>query len=73
MRSAVRSWLKLPKDTPTAYFHARAVDGGLNIPTLEHAIPLANQSRIARMAESHDPVISAMVNTPAALKVIPLK
>ena len=52
VQSAVRSWLKLPRDTPTAYFHAREVAGGLNIPTLEHAIPLAKQSRIACMVES---------------------
>ena len=73
VRSAVRSWLKLPKDTPTAYFHARAVDGGLSIPTLEHAIPLARQSRIARIAESQDPVISAMINTPAAIRLLKAK
>ena len=72
-RSAVRSCLKLMKDTPTAYFHARAVDGGLNIPTLENAIPLARQSWIARMAESQDPVISLMVNTPPALKLLHTK
>ena len=73
MRSAIRSWLKLLKDTPTAYFQARTVDGGLNIPTLEHAILLARQSRIARMAESQDPVISAMINTPAALRLLKQK
>ena len=70
MRSAVRSWLKLPKDTPIAYFHARAVDGGLNITTLEHAIPLARQSHIARMAASQDPVMSAIIKTPAALGLL---
>ena len=70
VRAAVRSWLKLPKDTPTAYFHAKAVDGGLNIITLEHAIPLARQSRIARMAESQDPVMSAILQTPAALGLL---
>ena len=61
------------KDTPTAYFHARAVDGGLNIPTLENAIPLARQTWIARMAESQDPVISLMVNTLPALKLLHTK
>ena len=28
MRAAVRSWLKLPHDTVTAFFHSSAVDGG---------------------------------------------
>ena len=73
MRSAVRSWLKLLKDTLTAYFHAKAVDGGLNIPTLEHAILLARQLWIARMAESQNPVISAMINTPVALRLLQQK
>lgn len=35
MRSAVRSCLKLPKDTSIAFFHAKAVDGGLSLPLLE--------------------------------------
>ena len=71
-QSAVRSCLKLPKDTPTAYFHARAVDGGLNIPT-EHAIPLAKQSHIARMVESQDTMISVMINTLPALELLHAK
>ena len=66
MRSAVRSWLKLPKDTSTTFFHAKAVDGGLNLPLLEHEIPLLNQARAARMADSTNPVVRAMLETPVA-------
>ena len=66
MRSAVRSWLKLPKDTSTTFFHAKAVDSGLNLPLLEHEIPLLNQARAARMADSTNPVVRAMLETPAA-------
>ena len=66
MRSAVRSWLKLPKDTSTAFFHAEAVSGGLNLPLLEHEIPLNNQTRVARMADSMNPVVRATLETPAA-------
>src|SRR6218665_686543 len=29
VRKSVRKWLRLPKDTPTAYFHSTAADGGL--------------------------------------------
>ena len=29
VRSALRSWLKLPKDTPVPFFHAPVVEGGL--------------------------------------------
>ena len=49
-RSAVRSWLKLQKDTSIAFLHARAVDGGLRLPLLEHEIPLMKRARTARMA-----------------------
>lgn len=28
VRNAVKMWLKLPNDTPSAYFHANVVDGG---------------------------------------------
>ena len=70
MRSAVRSWLKLPKDTSIAYLHARAVDGGLSLPLLEHEIPLMKRARTARMAMSPDPVVCAMLETPAARKVL---
>ena len=70
MRSAVRSWLKLPKDTSIAYLHAMAVDGGLNLPLLEHEIPLMKRARTARMAMSPDPVVRAMLETPAARKVL---
>ena len=66
MRSAVRSWLKLPKDTSTAFFHAKVVDGGLSLPLLEHEILLLKQARAARMADSMDPVVRAMLETPAA-------
>ena len=70
MRSAVRSWLKLPKDSSIAYLHARAVDGGLSHPLLEHEIPLMKRARTARMAMSPDPVVCAMLETPAARKVL---
>jgi len=66
MRSAVSSWLKLPKDISIAFFHAKAVDGGLSLPLLEHEIPLMKQARTARMAMSPDPVVRAMLETPAA-------
>ena len=66
MRSAVRSWLKLSKDTSIAYLHAKVVDGGLGLPLLEHEIQLMKTARTARMALSLDPVVRAMLETPAA-------
>ena len=73
MQSAVRSWLKLPKDTSIAFFHAKAVDGGLSLPLLEHEIPLMKQARTARMAMSPNPVVRAMLETPAACNVLRAK
>ena len=73
MRSAVRSWLKLPKDTSIAFFHAKAVDSGLSLPLSEHEILLMKQARTARMAMSLDLVVRAMLETPAASKVLRVK
>ncbi|CAH3170888.1 unnamed protein product [Porites evermanni] len=73
MRSTVRSWLKLPKDTSIAFFHAKAIDGGLSLPLPEHKISLMKQAKTARMAMSPDPVVCAMLETPATHKVLRAK
>ena len=70
---AVRNYLKLLKDTRTTYFHAKVVDSGLSIPLLQHEISLLKRFRTARMAESQDPVTRAMLNVPAALRVLVAK
>ena len=49
VRAAVRSWLKLPHDTPKAYFHASILDGGLGIVCLELQIPLLKIKGIERL------------------------
>ena len=66
VRAAVRSWLKLPHDTPKAYFHAKIFDGGLGIVTLEHQIPLMKIRRIDRLWASNDPVIREMLSMEGA-------
>ena len=66
VRAAVRSWLKLPHDTPKAYFHAKIFDGGLGIVTLEHQVPLVKIKRINRLWASNDPVIVGMLSTDGA-------
>uniref|UniRef100_A0ABD2WQM3 Reverse transcriptase n=1 Tax=Trichogramma kaykai TaxID=54128 RepID=A0ABD2WQM3_9HYME len=52
VRAAVRKWLRLPKDVPIGYFHARCLDGGLGIPSFRTAIPALVHSRLSDMAES---------------------
>ena len=66
VQAAVRSWLKLPKDTPKAYFHAKIFDGGLGIVTLEHQVPLMKIKCIDRLWGSDDPVIREMLSTDGA-------
>ena len=34
LRANVRQWLKLPNDTPVAFFYVRVADGGLAVPSL---------------------------------------
>ncbi|CAB0044068.1 unnamed protein product [Trichogramma brassicae] len=52
VRDAVRKWLRLPKDVPIGYFHARCKDGGLGIPSFRTAIPALIHTRLSDMAES---------------------
>ena len=61
IRAALRSWLKMPKDTPTAYFHAEIVDGGLRVNMLSQTMPLMSSKRLGRLEHSDDPVISPML------------
>ena len=61
--AAVRSWLKLPNDSVTAYFHSAVVDGGVNVPMLAHQVPLMK-------VDSEDPAIQALLVTPAARQLI---
>lgn len=62
-RRSVRRWLRLPHDTPTNYFHAAIKDGGLGIPSLQHAIPLIRYKRIMALSKSASPMVRAACNT----------
>ena len=65
VQPALRSWLKLPKDTPIPLFHAPVVEGGLGVPPHEHVVPLTPAKRLSRSDESPDPVIAQYQPTPA--------
>ena len=54
VRSALRSWLKLPKDTPVPFFHTPVVEGGLGV-------LLMRAKHLSRLDESPHPVIAAML------------
>lgn len=49
IRKAVRVWLRLPADVPTAYFHANIKDGGLAIPSLRSVVPDLILRRFGRL------------------------
>lgn len=53
VRRAVRRWLALPLDVATAYFHAKARDGGLSIPAMRWLMPLRRKERLEAMANDH--------------------
>lgn len=67
VRQFIRKWLRLPHDTPTAYFHAGAADGGLEIPRLRYAIPVMKNRRMLKLESSNDPVMQCVVNSPSFL------
>jgi hypothetical protein len=64
VRQSIRRWLRLPLDTVTEYFHASAVDGGLEIPRLRYVIPVFRGRRMAKLESSLDPVLQYVANSP---------
>lgn len=53
-RGALRSWLQLLKDTPTAFFQAEVTDGGVGVLLLSQTVPL---KRLGKQGLSEDLVI----------------
>ena len=52
VRAAVRGYLHLPKDAPSAFIHAHPTDGGLGIPELRFTIPLRRTQRLEALKAS---------------------
>ena len=63
VRKAMRSWLRLPKDTVTAYFHGDTADGGLGIPSFRTTVPRLRESRMSKLARSTETDIRAAVTS----------
>lgn len=57
IRHSIRSWLRLPSDTPLGFFHASIPSGGLGIPSLESWIPLLRRSRLENLMSSPDSLV----------------
>jgi hypothetical protein len=64
LRANVRQWLKLPKDTPVAFFHARTGDGGLAVPSLRYSVPVMRRRRLEAVQSATDPLSAALVASP---------
>ncbi|GLV38109.1 hypothetical protein CBL_10076 [Carabus blaptoides fortunei] len=52
IRRAVRKWLALPLDCPSAYVHADHKDGGLSVPSLRWVVPEMRRRRLLHLAET---------------------
>lgn len=59
-RTAIRRWLRLPKDVPTAFFHTSTTDGGLGIPSLVTTIPGLLLDRLLSLEHSSAPQSQAI-------------
>ena len=59
IRVAVKTWLKLPRDTSNAFLYASCRQGGLGVPCLSIQVPLAKQARLAKLCRSSDPAVRA--------------
>ena len=57
IRRVVRQTLRLPEDTPVAFFHAQVADGGLGIPAASTLVPLA-KARCYHSLLSRDPLLA---------------
>ena len=61
LRANVRWWLKLPKDTLVAFFHAGIGDGGLAVPSLWYSVPVMRKKRLEAVYSVTDPLFTALV------------
>ena len=67
VRASIRRWLRLPKDTPTAFFHATISDGGLGIPHLSSTVTLHRQSRLEKALSYSIPEVRWALREPSSL------
>lgn len=64
VRGAIRSWLKLPKDTPLGMFHASAQDGGLGVPCLDTHVYRLRRDRLGKLEQTSDRNLRVLVDDP---------
>ena len=64
LRRSVRQWLRLPNDTPLAYFHANVRDGGLGILSLLYDMPGRIAQRAIWLQNSKDSMVAQIAMSP---------
>lgn len=70
IRSSVRGWMRLAKDTPLGYLHAAVTNGGLNIPSLSTSIPLQQKSCFEKLLSSGNPLYRALTDQASFCKIM---
>ena len=65
IRSAVREFLHLPKDTLKVFLHAHPTDGGLGIPELRLTVPMQRTQRITRLEDTEYRPVRHLTTTEA--------
>lgn len=63
IREKIRTWLRLPKDTPLAYFYAKPEDGGLGVTFLVQTVPVPGKRRYHKLDAEEDPAVTVDDNT----------
>ena len=63
IRANLRQWLKLPKDTPRAFFHAGTGDGGLGVLSLRYSVPVVRRRRLEAVHSATDPLSTALATS----------
>jgi len=64
VRAFVRQAVHLPKDTPTAYFHAATSLGGLGIPCIRTQTIWLRAQRLDALVDSQDKAVLYLLNQP---------
>nr|VZI51360.1 unnamed protein product [Spirometra erinaceieuropaei] len=70
IRQAVKTWLRLPADTPTAFFYARLTDGGIGLPCLSTSIPLMKRKRLDAQLSSAEVAVRVVSALPVAVATL---
>nr|CAJ00246.1 TPA: polyprotein [Schistosoma mansoni] len=64
IHTAIRKWLRLPSDTPLAYFHSPVAAGGLGILHLSSSVPFHRRKRLETLLSSPNRLLHKLPTSP---------